>query len=318
MVNEDRSEQLDHLLDRVQQEEDGLKVVRAQLPPDQEELWSLVVLAHSLEELQPPGPAARFLQTARIRIWNKMRVESRRRSRRTASPSTIRVSWRRALVGSLLALALVFSGLGVASASALPGDPLYNLKRGLEDIQLSLAFSDELQAGLMSRFVDERLEEVEALSQQNRTEDLLWALEEYSDSVDDLIDLTAAHGGDWDGNWSDIQSSLSHHTEVLENVMQQVPENAQNAIQQAIERSHHGQDVMEILEQGGNPSELAPGQQDRILNGSDDPSSYAPGRNKDKDNRPQNRGNQGQGPPDDRGNVPVTPNNTEEEDQDGN
>ena len=61
-----------------------------------------------------------------------------------------------------LALALIVLGGGavVASASALPGDPLYGLKRAVENVRLSLA-SDPV--ALAAQFDQERRDEIELL-----------------------------------------------------------------------------------------------------------------------------------------------------------
>jgi hypothetical protein len=300
-MNKDRIRLLDTHLDLLQQKGKTLEGLRDELPPEHEQLWPLLILTGSLEELNPTGPTPEYIRTARIRIWNQVEAQSKHRSRRVSSPRSFPVAWRRALAGGLLACALIFSGLGVASASALPGDALYELKRGFETIQLSLAFSQETQAQLMTRFAAERIEEIEALSQVDRQDDLVWAVDEYNQTLDDLINISTDQGVDWGENWSDLQDSLHNHTEVLQAVMERVPESAQEAIQHAIERSNHGQDVLEILQQGGNPSDLAPGQQDRPNidhdNQPNNPSNNgnAYGRYKDKGDRPGNRGNRGRG-----------------------
>jgi hypothetical protein len=53
---------------------------------------------------------------------------------------------------------------------------------------------------------------------------------------------------------------LEQHRQVLERLLEQVPPQAEPAVQQAIERSSHSQEVLEALEQGESPSDLAPGQ----------------------------------------------------------
>ena len=47
---------------------------------------------------------------------------------------------------------------------------------------------------------------------------------------------------------------------VLERVREQVPEYARAAIDHAIEQSGRSQEVLEIIHEGGKPSDLAPGQ----------------------------------------------------------
>ncbi len=59
-----------------------------------------------------------------------------------------------------------------ASASSLPGDGLYGLKRGWEQARLALSFNDGTRQELESEFEDERLDEVESLLGEGREEDV--------------------------------------------------------------------------------------------------------------------------------------------------
>jgi len=59
-----------------------------------------------------------------------------------------------------------------ASASSLPGDPLYGLKLNWEQTQLAFAFSDESRLELEVEFKLERRFEVEALLSEGREEDV--------------------------------------------------------------------------------------------------------------------------------------------------
>ena len=65
------------------------------------------------------------------------------------------------LLRALLA-AVGLGGLGVVSASAgaLPGDGLYGLKRGLEEVRLVLTIDPQAETDLLSQYADERLEEI--------------------------------------------------------------------------------------------------------------------------------------------------------------
>jgi hypothetical protein len=71
----------------------------------------------------------------------------------------------------ILATVLVAGFVTVnASASSLPGDPLYALKLNWEEIQKAFAFSEKTRIELEFKFDQERLEEVELLIRTRRIE----------------------------------------------------------------------------------------------------------------------------------------------------
>src|SRR5205814_10127122 len=70
--------------------------------------------------------------------------------------------WRVAALRGLAAMgliALLVSATVTASAAALPGEPLYGVKRAAEEAQLSLATDGEQRAGLRLELADRRLDE---------------------------------------------------------------------------------------------------------------------------------------------------------------
>ncbi|NIW09401.1 MAG: hypothetical protein GWN33_02030 [Gammaproteobacteria bacterium] len=72
------------------------------------------------------------------------------------------------LTSSVLVLLLMGFGLVFASDTALPGQPLYMVKRGWENIRLRLTTDSESQRTLLELFNQERLSEVKRLVQTNR------------------------------------------------------------------------------------------------------------------------------------------------------
>jgi hypothetical protein len=310
-MSNDLYQKLDNSLEQLQQSDISLDELKAGLSQGQQELQSLLALAQSLDLLEPDSASPAFVRNARIRIWNRIRANQEPSRRATPRKRSLRLTWQRAFAGVFLALLLVFSGLGVASASALPGDALYNLKRGFESVQMALAFSQGQQAGLLAQFAQERVDEIDALSQLDRPDDLTQALDDYSQTMDDFLSLSTTLGDDLGDDLDEVQNAFSHNIEVLQAVQQRVPDVAQDAIQQAIERSNHGQAVLEILEQGGNPSELAPGQQDLPNNNSDsqfnDHSNNGNAYGHDKNNSPNDHSNHGRGNPHNQGTPPVDP-----------
>jgi hypothetical protein len=82
-------------------------------------------------------------------------------------------AWLRQLLWPAASLALVALFLGAwllsASASAVPGDTLYNVKRQVEAVRLSWTADPATQADLLEQFNQERIREIRALLRANRT-----------------------------------------------------------------------------------------------------------------------------------------------------
>jgi hypothetical protein len=68
-----------------------------------------------------------------------------------------------------------------ASASSLPGDPLYGLKLGWEQVQMAFTFDDDAQEELEEEFESERLFEVEELLEEGREEEI-----EFSGTIEEM------------------------------------------------------------------------------------------------------------------------------------
>ncbi len=88
------------------------------------------------------------------------------------------------------------------------------------------------------------------------------------------LEVIAQEGEVGDGklDLAKIQAKHEKHIQVLERVREQVPEHAREAIDQAIERSGHSQEVLKVIHEGGKPSDFAPGQ-----------NKDKPGKDKDKE-----------------------------------
>jgi uncharacterized protein DUF5667 len=140
-------------------------------PAERDELVPLLRLAADLESLAPP-PADPAL---RLRIRNRMLAAAarHRRGRRwyplARTPRAVgRLAAAAAIAAGLTAGGLTAAG---ASGSALPGDPLYAVKIGLEHAQLTSTLDAGARAQLELRFADARLAEAQALFQQRRVDD---------------------------------------------------------------------------------------------------------------------------------------------------
>lgn len=213
-------------------------------------------------ELAPAEPDRAFVQASRSRVLDRARVAARgRRPVLRPGPPIWRPAYALAI---LLLLGLLMGGAGVvqASAGALPGDALYDVKRAVEETQLVLTWSAPGDAGLMERFAEERLAEASAMAAAGRSDAVETALAGYDEMIDRLTVLAEESGiKEGPGSADQLQADLERHIEVLEGVRSHSPAVSREHIDKAIEHSRHNQAVMEQLESGGNPSDLAPGQQ---------------------------------------------------------
>jgi uncharacterized membrane protein YgcG len=119
--------------------------------------------------LRPLLETAEALSTMRMEPSEHARVASRRAflnqaaERRATLPRSFLLTRRLAIAVGALVLAIAFaSGTVSASASALPNQTLYPVKRAVEDVQLMLA-AGTARSELVGRFEQRRRDEVRAL-----------------------------------------------------------------------------------------------------------------------------------------------------------
>lgn len=86
-----------------------------------------------------------------------------------------RSRWTKGLAAGGLTVGVAagaFSGVAAASSDALPGDSLYGLKRGMEDIKLGMADDDADRGGIYLDQASTRLSEARRLMERGRLGDL--------------------------------------------------------------------------------------------------------------------------------------------------
>ncbi|GAA1741119.1 DUF5667 domain-containing protein [Aeromicrobium alkaliterrae] len=109
-----------------------------------------------------------------------------------------RTTGLRRRVGRLSAAAIVaVGGVGIiaSSAQAVPGDMLYNVKRGVENVELALQRSDESRGQLQLDQARERLAEAEHLADSGDLERSASALADFREQADaGTADLFTAYG----------------------------------------------------------------------------------------------------------------------------
>lgn len=114
---------------------------------------------------------------------NETRAPLSRRTRRLSRPALA--------IAALFMLATAGWGASLAAASALPGSPLYGLKRGEEWIQLTTAFSDSQRGEVLGSLARRRLAEAEAAAAVGDSAEVQVLTSELDSTMRALIHLTA-------------------------------------------------------------------------------------------------------------------------------
>ncbi len=139
------------------------------------DLRPLLEAAQMARTLRPgPGQAVNrspVPQNAQTRSRARV-LSAAARLREVHAPRRITPALRTAfaMLGVALFLILGGNGLLVASASSLPGEPLYAVKRGMENLQLSLASDPQEKAIIEQELYDLRIEETGTLLHEQRVE----------------------------------------------------------------------------------------------------------------------------------------------------
>ncbi len=157
----------------------------------------LLLLVGALRAVPEPVPRPEFLADLRSRLVAEAAVvpltaaaEADRLRLRSHEPGRVRNPRERRIRVALGGLALVgaTATMAVVAQSALPGDTLYPLKRGIENAHAGLSVGDENKGSTVLASASRRLGEIEALARDGRGDDHPAAL---SDTLNDFTDQSA-------------------------------------------------------------------------------------------------------------------------------
>jgi hypothetical protein len=156
----------------------------------------------------------------------------------------------------VLMVSLVSGGTVFASHDALPGDVLHPVKLSIEDARLYIA-NDAQDVLLATGFVQTRLEEIEALIEADREEDLYLAADLFATGVASATEALAKVAERDPEHAAQLalvlEEALSIHIEVLMSNLESVPDQAKPAIAHAILSSNRGQEILQNLIEDGLP-----------------------------------------------------------------
>ncbi|NED78983.1 hypothetical protein G3I76_02575 [Streptomyces sp. SID11233] len=170
----------------------GAAAVQPEEPAEPADRGPLLALANGLGELPKPvlDPEVKVVQRAQLVAAMEAMFaaggmpaapsvpEQRSKGAHRASPLRKlrpRSRWTKGLAAGGLTVGVAagaFGGVAAASSDALPGDSLYGLKRGMEDIHLNLAGSDTSRGEAYLDQASTRLSEARRLMERGRSGDL--------------------------------------------------------------------------------------------------------------------------------------------------
>jgi hypothetical protein len=180
-------------LDRLEEGE-SLQSILDTNPQQANRLKPLLKAAFVSRSLPKPEPSPEAVQSGKIRLLaevDSLRLENKFSKNRTKSADArytgrllekihsfiekenidMKLVPRLAIYVLITALVGGFFSIS-ASASSLPGDPLYGLKLGWEQAQMVFTFDNDAQAELEEEFETERLYELEELLEEGREEEI--------------------------------------------------------------------------------------------------------------------------------------------------
>ena len=157
----------------------------------------------------------------------------------------------RLIPGLIISVIIINFALAEEEPGILPDDPLYQTKRQMETEELTRGSNPLDKAVLYTRYAKERLAEIKAMISRGRPEFVESLVEDYENAINgamEEIDRARAQGRNVGEALEVVEELTQKHTEVLNNLLNKVPEEARPAITHAIEVSRHGRTrALEVL-----------------------------------------------------------------------
>jgi hypothetical protein len=268
-------------------------------PEQAEALLPLLRAARQTAEEAQAAPSAEFRAAARARMMNLIAASEKAAQPRPVTksrtprpvkqtqPCTRSNSMTWIVILGILAAALAGGGgAAYASADALPGDALYPVKTGLQDLELAFS-GDETDIELLLGNMDGNLSELAQLAGMGRYEDMEAGLEEYQTNLMRLEQtrtrINYEDAGAEDALQTRIQSQLMTHAALLEQLKLQTKDQIklQEKLQQAIQLTEtgktYGPNEGGQPEEPGQPNGAGPGEPQGTQTGTGKPEDAGPG-----------------------------------------
>ncbi|MGB5925260.1 MAG: DUF5667 domain-containing protein [Dehalococcoidia bacterium] len=222
-------------------------------PSMREQLEPLLRIALEIREPPDVKPSPSF--KIKGRVWLMDQIHGRQSAKKwpwfrydsQVKPITYIRRFSPSMAGVILAVVLAVSALGAgtayASQASLPGDTLYSVKLGGEELTMVLVRDDVARVERALSFAERRVGEMETLAEKGRPQDLDLAVEKYGYALNiTLTEIEQARNRGLDtGNvTARVAEATSRHFLVLDGVWDMVPHQAKTAIAHARNISETG------------------------------------------------------------------------------
>ena len=183
-------------------------------------------------------------------------------------------AWRQGWVYALTAvLIILFAGVGTvaASSNALPDEPLYQVKLAAEQVRLVFTFSDVGRAKLHTQFAENRVQEIAVMAREGKTEQVTIVTEKLDNNLTEanhaIKRVRETEAKESMVTPSDVKTkrleefvegSASENIAVLENTLENTPEQTQPALQQAINISRDRYEKIQLKIDTETDAKLVP------------------------------------------------------------
>jgi hypothetical protein len=191
---------LQSCLDMIRNEEEDIEAVLARFPDMADELRpELETAAWMREQSSVFDPPPGFINASRRKLIAQIRQESGAAASR-ASPWNLagllaifrsrQLTYRFAVAIILVVfLFAATSGVALASQSSLPGDTLYPVKIGLENVAVAITPSLSGAARLHIRYADRRMNEIQGLVLESRYQYIASTVDNFEKHVDAVVSI---------------------------------------------------------------------------------------------------------------------------------
>ena len=221
------------------------------------ELGPLLKIAGRVKEAAAAPPPT-FVEGLEERLLEKAKI-----LRPRSEEAGFGARWKRGLlaftsgrvrrVAVILAVVLALSGTGavVAAQDSLPGDILYSVKRATEQLGLLVAPGSVRKADLHLEFTRRRTEEIERLGSKGQEIDEAILQDLAAETEGAMEEIEGAPQGRREGLLEKLVDLTERQQEVLQNLSEHVPPQAQPALLRAMEVSRRGHErAMQAIQKG--------------------------------------------------------------------
>jgi len=209
-------------------------------------LTEFLEIVEGLRETAPVAARPEFVADLRESLLDEARTSARLgkghevAARLTVVRSTTTRRRERRLAAAVGGLALVgaTAGMSVAAQNALPGDPLYPLKRAIENAQTGVQTDEDAKGKTLLDNASGRLDEVDQLSRESDdAETIAETLQTFSDQASEASELLLndyAESGQ-KSSVEDLRDFTADSMNALTELENLVPEDARASLIQAVQ-----------------------------------------------------------------------------------